>query len=164
VECLRVSPYEGEINKAVRVATKAALAQDALTRARVIAEIMALPAVTSVPVAWVVRIKKTHEFCDPTELYGDTAEEVVEISSAWNSEYSEPEPLYTHPAPAMTAELIDEVLEALKIGLDAHGFRYASFTAEQFPPMEVERSKLKEAIEKLTVMDSLIASQKMDMA
>lgn len=47
------------------------------------------------PVAWVVRIKKTHEFCDPTELYGDTAEEVVEKSLAWNSEYSEPEQLYS---------------------------------------------------------------------
>ena len=66
------------------------------------------------PVAWVVRIKKTHEFCDPTELYGDTAEEVVEISSAWNSEYSEPIPLYAHSEPPDT--LLDEVLDALRIG------------------------------------------------
>ena len=65
------------------------------------------------PVAWVVRIKKTHEFCDPTELYGDTAEEVVEISSAWNSEYSDPIPLYTAPPDT----LLDEVLKALRIGL-----------------------------------------------
>ena len=65
-------------------------------------------------VAWVVRIKKTHEFSDPTELYGDTPEEVVEKSTAWNSEYSEPEPLYTAPPDT----LLDEVLEALRIGLN----------------------------------------------
>ena len=56
VECLRVSPYEGEINKAVRVATKAAQAQNALTRKAVIAEIMALPAVTRLSVDDLVEI------------------------------------------------------------------------------------------------------------
>ena len=94
------------------------------------------------PVAWVVRIKKTHEFCDPTELYGDTAEEVVEISRAWNSEYSDPIPLYTHPAPALTAELREELLAALFIGRGAFDVRTEAYR------------KVQAAITKLTNLDS----------